>query len=51
MTLGPGVDFSFTLDNNHNDNNNPHLDFLKGTILGVKEQELGIRDKGKWIRV
>ena len=42
-----GVDFTFALDNNHNnDNNNPHLNFFKGTVLGVKEQGLGIRDKG-----
>ena len=50
------VDFTFTLDNNNNnndndndndnDNNNPHLNFFKGTVLGVKEQGLGIRDKG-----
>ena len=44
--LGLGVDFTSTLDNNHNDNNNPHLNFLKGTVLGVKEYGLGIRDKG-----
>ena len=42
----------FTLDNNDNDNdndnndNNPHLNLFKGTVLGVKEQGLGIRDKG-----
>ena len=40
--LGLGVDFTFTWDNmnNHNDNHNdnPHLNFLKGTVLGVKEQ-------------
>ena len=41
-----GVDFTFTLDNNHNDNNNPHLNVFKETVLGVKEQGLGIRDKG-----
>ena len=44
-----GVDFTFTLDNNQNngnDNNNPHLNFCKGTVLGVKEQGLWIRDKG-----
>ena len=47
LGLGLGVDFTFTWDNNHNhnynDNNNPHL--LKGTVLGIKEQGLGIRDK------
>ena len=62
QVLGPrlGVDFTFTLDNNDNnnannynndndnDNNNPHLNFFKGTVLGVKEQ--AIRDKGYSIR-
>ena len=57
LGLRLGVDFTFTLDNNHNhnhnnhnnndnDSNNPHLYFFKGTVLGVKEQGLGIRDKG-----
>ena len=55
LGLGLGVDFTFTLDNNHNNNdnndidnndNNPHLNFFKGTVLGVKEQGLVIRDKG-----
>ena len=49
-----GVDLTFALDNNHNDNNdnNPHLNFWKGTVLGVKEQGLGIRrDKGQVSRV
>ena len=57
LGLRLGVDFTFTLDNNDNDNhndnndndnndNNPHLNFFKGTVLGVKEQGLGIRDKG-----
>ena len=50
LGLKLGVDFTFTLDNNNNHNNhnenNPHLNFFKGTVLGVKEQELGIRDKG-----
>ena len=53
LGLRLGVDFTFTLDNNDNndnndkdnDNNNPHLNFFKGTVLGVKEQGLGIRDK------
>ena len=52
LSLSLGVDFTFTLDNNDNnnnnndnDNNNPHLNFFKGTVLGVKEQGLGIRDK------
>ena len=52
LGLRPGVDFTFTLDNNYNNNNdnhndnNPYLNFFKGTVLGVKEQGLGIRDKG-----
>ncbi len=50
LGLRLGVDFTFTLDNNDNnndnDNNNPHLNFFKGTVLGVNEQGLGIRDKG-----
>ena len=55
LGLGLGVYFTFAWDNhNHNDNNhnqndnnnNPHLNFFKGTLLGVKEQGLGIRDKG-----
>ena len=55
------VDFTFTWDNNDNNNsdnnnndnnnndndkNNPHLNFLKGTVLGGKERGLGVRDKG-----
>ena len=52
----PGVDLNFTLDNNHNNNNdnhndnNPYLNFFKGKVLGVKEQGLGIRDKGQDLR-
>ena len=46
LGLRLGVDFTFTLDNNENNDNNPHLNFFKGTVLGVKEQGLGIRDKG-----
>ena len=54
LGLRLGVDFTFTLDSNNdnndnhnnNDNNNPHLNFFKGTVLGVQEQGLGIRDKG-----
>ena len=49
LGLRLGVDFIFTLDNNDNNdndnNNNPHLSFFKGTVIGVKEQGLGIRDK------
>ena len=49
--LGLGVDFTFTLDNNDNDNHNnhndnhPHLNFSKGTVLGVKEHGLTLRTK------
>ena len=38
------IDFAFTWDNNNKNNdkdkNNPHLNFLKGTVLGGKEQGL-----------
>ena len=54
LGLRLGVYFTFTLDNNHNnndnndnDNKNPHLNFFKGTVLGVKEQGLGIRVRDK----
>ena len=55
LGLGLGVDFTFAWDNNNNINNNnsdenPHLNFLKGTVLGDKEQGVGIRDKGLGIR-
>ena len=46
LGLGLGVDFTFAWDNNNNNNNNdknPHLNFLKGTVLGDKEQGEGIR--------
>ena len=42
------VDFTLALDNNNNNNNNdknPHLNFLKGTVLGDREQGVGKRDK------
>ena len=39
LGLGLGVDFTFTWDNK-----NPHLNFLKGTVLGAKEQGVGGRD-------
>ena len=56
LGLGLGVDFTLVWGNhnnynNHNHNNhnhkkdnNPHLNFVKGTVLGDKEQ--GIRDNG-----
>ena len=38
---------TFAWDNKKNKKNtNPHLNFLKGTALGDKEQGVGIRDKG-----
>ena len=52
LGLGLGVDFTFAWDNNNknnndnNDKNNPHPNFLKGTVLLDKEQGVGIRDKG-----
>ena len=30
--------------------NNPHLNIMKGTVLGDKEQGVGIGDEGKGIR-
>ena len=45
LGLGLGVDFTFDGDNHKNDNN-PHLNFVKGTVLGDKEQGVGIRNKG-----
>ena len=45
LGLGLGVDFTFAWDNNNNQSN-PHLNFVKGTVLGDKEQGVGIRDKG-----
>ena len=55
LSLGLGVHFTFAWDNknNHNDNanndnndkNNPHLNFVKGTVLGDKDQGVGIRAK------
>ena len=53
LGLGLGVDFTFAWDNNNNHNNNhknPHLNFLKGTVLGDKEQGEGIRGKGQRLR-
>ena len=32
-------------NNDTNDKNNPHLNFMKGTGLGDKEQGVGIRDE------
>ena len=55
LGLGLGVDFTFAWDNinknyGSNDKNNPHLNFVKGAVLGDKEQGVGIRDKGLRIR-
>ena len=54
LRLGLRVDFTFAWDNKNNDNdndnndnndkNNPHLNFVKGTVIGEKEQGVGIRD-------
>ena len=49
LGLGLGVDFTFALDNKNN--KNPHLNILKGTVLGDKEQGVGIRNKGQRSRV
>ena len=42
------------LDNDNNEKGkkkkNPHLNFLKGTVLGVKEQGVGIRNRGQGSR-
>ena len=35
LGLGLGVDFTFAWDN-HNNHNNPHLNFMKGTVQGDK---------------
>ena len=38
LGLGLGVDFTFAGDNNNDKNdNNPHLNFVKGRVLGDKE--------------
>ena len=47
LGLGLGGDFTFALDN-HNDNDkndNPHINFVKGTVLVDREQGVGITDK------
>ena len=50
QVLGQGQELTlFLLGNNNNNNNNekkknPYLNFLKGTVLGDREQ--GVRDKG-----
>ena len=56
LDLGLEVDFTLAWDNNTNNNNNNdnndnndknhHLNFLKGTVLGYKEQGVGERNKG-----
>ena len=49
LGLGLGVGFTSAWDNhnNHNNHNNPHINSVKGTVLGDQEQWVGIRDKGK----
>ena len=54
LGIGLGVNFTFAWDNNNNNNDKkPHLNFLKGTVLGAKEQGVGIvsdksrRSRGK----
>ena len=49
LGLGRGVDFTFPEDNHKNENDknyNPHLNFVKGTVLGDKKQGVGMRAKG-----
>ena len=49
LGLGIRIDFTFAWDNNknkNNNNNNPHPKFLKGIVLGDKEQGVGISDMG-----
>ena len=40
LSLGLGVDFTFAGDNhkNENDNDNPDLNFVKGTVLGIRNK-------------
>ena len=33
-------------NHNHKNDNNPHPNFVKETVLGEKEQGVGIKDKG-----
>ena len=41
------MDINFAWDNKNKTKKSPHLNFLKGTALGDKEQGVGIiRDKG-----
>ena len=52
QVLGQGLGGGLLLLGNNNNNKkkkkkNPHLNFLKGTVLGDKEQGVGIRDKGQ----
>ena len=51
LGLGLGADFTFAGDNDNDKNNlnnlnNPHLNFVKGTVVRDKKQGIGIRDKG-----
>ena len=47
LGLGQGVDFTSACDKKNNNNNkNPTLNFLKGTVQGDVEQGVGMRDEG-----
>ena len=37
-----GVDFTFASWDNNDNNNNPYLNFLKGALLGDKDQGVGV---------
>ena len=50
LGLELGFDFTFAWDNKNKNEKNPHQNFLKGTVLEVKEIGLGIKDKGQGIR-
>ena len=46
LGLGLGVDFVFSLSQEGQEEQEPYLNFLKGTVPGDKEQGVGIRVKG-----
>ena len=49
LGLGVGVAFALSWDNKNN-KKNPQLYFLKGIVLGDKEQGVGIGDNGQGSR-